>query len=267
MKRQLTGNKRFRAPVVPIDVEHKFEKTLAYMTEIIGTRILNQAIKKLDKRTVNKFADAQIGNYAKVFLGLAKKAKSKLLNQFSNERINKLIAEIYGKIDKANSKSFYSSIETKLGVSQQELLSTEGLREQINALKLESQQWLEKHRNDAIADYVNNALRNMTLGEGLDALINSHKSKMNEKKNQSKFVARQQLSTYNSLSTKLRADNVGIDSATWVTARDIRVRQSHIDRNGKEFKLDKGLYSSIDKKHILPGIDYGCRCDYDLIIP
>ena len=83
----------------------------------------------------------------------------------------------------------------------------------------------------------------------------------------SKFVARNQVANFNSLSNKLRYQNLGITEAVWVTARDERVRPSHVDREGKTFELDEGLYSSVDGKTLMPGMDYNCRCVFRPIIP
>jgi SPP1 gp7 family putative phage head morphogenesis protein len=88
-----------------------------------------------------------------------------------------------------------------------------------------------------------------------------------QRKGHAKMIARTQISTINSLTSKIRAQNLGITKAIWVSARDERTRASHASRDGKEFELSEGLYDSIDGKTLLPGIDFQCRCDYILKIP
>jgi uncharacterized protein with gpF-like domain len=51
-----------------------------------------------------------------------------------------------------------------------------------------------------------------------------------------------------------------VKRAVWDTAGDESVRASHIGRDGEEFDLAEGLYSSMDGKWLLPGVDYNCRC-------
>jgi SPP1 gp7 family putative phage head morphogenesis protein len=267
MKREITGRGRVKSPPVQRVLENRMAKTMGYMIEQIGQRVENQSIKKLNKSTVKKFEDKQSGNYANVFLGLSKEVRAKIKAQFSDDRIEAFIDEILMEADKANAGSIYSTIEQKIGISKKELMATEGLTFQLNALRTESKLWLVEQRDDAINYFVNTALRNMATGESLESIIEKHHANTKNRKDHAKFVARQQMSTYNSLATKLRADNLGIKQAKWVTARDNRVRQSHIDRNGETFDLSSGLFSWTDGKHLLPGIDFGCRCGYDLIIP
>ena len=88
-----------------------------------------------------------------------------------------------------------------------------------------------------------------------------------KRKNHAKFTARNQIGNFNSLTTKIRAQNLGITQAIWRTSRDERVRPCHKVRDGKAFDLATGLYSSCDGLSLLPGVDFQCRCDYELVIP
>ena len=64
---------------------------------------------------------------------------------------------------------------------------------------------------------------------------------------------------------KNRGLELGAKKGVWQTAEDEKVRPSHNDRNGKEFDLKEGLYSSLDGKKLLPGEDYQCRCTFFLV--
>ena len=107
----------------------------------------------------------------------------------------------------------------------------------------------------------------MAEGESLESILSKFDGMIEKRKGHAKMVARTQITTFNSLTTKARAKNLGIDTAVWLTSEDERVRPAHAARNGKEFTLSDGLHSSIDGKTLLPGVDYQCRCDYRLIIP
>jgi len=115
--------------------------------------------------------------------------------------------------------------------------------------------------------YTANSLRAMTQGSSLAEIMEQFDGLVEKRKNHAKFTARNQIANFNSITTKLRAQNLGITRARWITSHDERVRPCHDVRNGKEFDLDKGLYSSCDGEWLLPGVDYQCRCDYELIIP
>ena len=241
---------------------------MAYMIEQIAQRYRTQAIGALNQADVGKFSDAaKPGNYATVWLRLAKQVGRKLLRQFDDKRLERVVRRILEQTNRTNSQAIYAAIEKKIGISAKELLASEGLQTQLNALILETTQWAAKLRDDTLEHFTATTLRAMVLGESLEDIQSRFEEEVGKRKDHAKFVARTQIANYNSLATKIRAQNLGIERAVWVTAQDERVRTCHIARNGKEFDLAEGLYSSCDGKTILPGVDYQCRCTYDLIIP
>lgn len=269
MKRQIQTDKPslIKSPNSPKSQEREFEQLTAYMIEQISQRFRTQVFGELNKSTVDKFADAQIGNYASIYLKIAAKVRRKLIRQFDDKRIEKLVKQILAKVDKRNRGELYAKVEKQIGISTTELTATEGLMADMNALNLETAQWVKKLRDETLELYTNNSLHAMTTGASLSDILEQFDGMVEKRKNHAKFTARNQIGNFNSIATKLRAQNLGIEKARWVTSKDERVRESHKDRHGKEFDLAEGLYSSIDKKHLLPGVDYQCRCDYELIIP
>lgn len=224
-------------------------------------------IKIKDVLAAYKFADAQSGNYANVFLKLAGKVSRMIMRQFDDKRLEEMVAGILDKVDNRSRDEFYSRIENAIGISSKELAATEGMKATTNALKLETIEWVKKLRDQTLEEYTANTLRAMTLGNGLEGILDQYDGLVEKRKNHAKMVARTQINTYNSISTKIRAQNLGITQAVWIASMDERTRPSHAERDGKIFDLDKGLYSSIDGKDLLPGVDYNCRCTMRLIIP
>lgn len=247
--------------------ERELADVMVYMIEQISKRFKNTAITGLQVKTVEKFADSQAGNYASVFLKLAAKTQRQILAQFDNDRIDAMVFGLLDKVDDRSKESFYAEIEKSVGISSKELAATEGLKATTNALKLETAQWVKKLRDETLEEYTSNTLRAMTLGNGLDGILDQYDGLVEKRKGHAKFTARNQINNYNAISTKIRAQNLGITEAVWVIADRERVRPSHEDRDGKTFKLEEGLYSSIDGKHLLPGTDYQCRCTTRFIIP
>lgn len=213
------------------------------------------------------FEDAQTGNFAAILLRLAKGAKRSLLKQFSNDRIEAISQQVLAKLDKRAKKEFYERVASKTGINVQDLMAKEGLKATTNALMLETAQWIQTLRDDTFQKFTNNTLFGMSQGESLDTILKQFDDIVIERKNHAKFLARNQVQNYNSITTKIRAQNLGITKAVWETADDDRVRPSHADREGKEFDLAKGLYSSIDGLHLIPGTDYNCRCTAVYVIP
>jgi len=73
----------------PMTLEMKMRKFNRYMVREIRKRFENQVLNKLQVKTLEKFEDAQIGNYAVVYDKLSKAFTKKINKQFSSDRINK----------------------------------------------------------------------------------------------------------------------------------------------------------------------------------
>jgi SPP1 gp7 family putative phage head morphogenesis protein len=177
-----------------------------------------------------------------------------------------MVAGTLTKADKYNKQQIYAPIAEALGVDTKALIARDGMTPQINALILESTQWANKLRDDTLEFFTAGVLRQMALGKSLDQITKEFTGEVKSRKNHAKFIARQQVSTFNAMATKIRHQKIGIEKGIWITGRDERVRESHKDRDGDEFDLSVGLYSSIDKKTLFPGIDYNCRCTYRAVI-
>ena len=246
--------------------EKEFERLMRAMVEGLSSQWKKGVLLSLNDETVEQFSDAK-RNYAATLLSLNESVRKKLLKRFSNKALRKAIQKVLSKVNSRNAKQFYSRIEDAIGISSKELMSTEGLSAQIDALELETVQWAKKLRDETLEMYVSNSLRTMAQGGSLEDVLENFNGMQEKRKNHAKTVARTQISTFNSLVGKARAQNLGLKKAKWVTSHDERVRRCHQVRDGKEFDLDKGLYSSCDGKYLLPGVDYNCRCTYEYVIP
>lgn len=269
MKRQITAAKPtpIKAPKSPRGIENELADMIEFMIAQMAQRFQNQVLGGLHVSTVDKFADAQTGNFASVLLRLSKAAGKSLLKQFSNDRIDTITQKALGKLDKKSKEEFYKRVAAKTGINVTDLIAKEGMKSTTNALVAETSQWIKTLRDDTFQKFTNNTLFAMSQGESLDTIVSQFDDVVAERKNHAKFLARNQVQNYNSITTKIRAQNLGITKAIWETAGDERVRPSHEDREGKEFDLAEGLYSSIDGLYLLPGTDYNCRCTYTMIIP
>lgn len=259
--------KTIKQPKYQKAAEREFSEAMQYMIEIMSKRFANQAIKALNASTVEKFEDAQVGNYANIFLGLANKVKKKMLKQFNNDRLDELAAKILNSTNKKAASQLYAQVENTIGIPSTQLLANEGMRFQTNALILETAQWAKKLRDETLEMYTANTLRAMTLGTSLEEIMKEFSGMEEKRLNHAKFTARNQIANFNAVTSKIRTQKLGITRAIWRTSRDERVRPCHQARDGKEFNLDEGLYSSCDGKTLIPGVDFQCRCIAEYIIP
>lgn len=230
-----------------------------YKTERISAEVMLSQLQPDDH--VIGFTDAkQLGNYAKRFLTLTNGVKRKILKQFDNKRITAMVADKLRKVDRRQQQQLYNAVERAIGIDTKRLMRRDGMSEQINALIAETSMWVQKLRDETLEAFTTNSMFAMTQGQGLDDLLKQFSDIKEQRKGHAKFLARNQVQNFNSVTSKVRAQKLGIKKAIWDTANDESVRPSHSDRDGKEFDLSEGLYSSIDGKYLIPGVDYNCRC-------
>ena len=279
MKREVTSPKgaTIKAPEPPKSEIRQFGNAIEYTVDQMAQRWRTQIFKELNKDTIAKFSDAkQSGNFAKVFLTMAARVQRKLLKQFDAKRLDKMVNKYTGKVNRRNQAEFYRRVSTAVGISREELEATEGLTFQINAYQAETQQWVKKMRDDTLQMWTSNTLRLMAEGKGLPEILSQFDGMVEQRKGHAKMVARTQIATFNSLTTKARAQNLGITKAVWQTAMDERVRgnpsgkypnarPSHFALNGVEFDLAKG--APANGQFLLPGTAPNCRCTYMMVIP
>lgn len=268
MKRLIKTSKRTRikTPKAARQFERQFAAEMESMIVAMGRIYKNQAIKGMNATTVKKFADAQTGNFSSVFIKLSNATKRKLLKRFNNSRLEAIAAKYLLASDENSKRRLYAMIESKVGISAKELAATEGMQSFRNAMIKETAVWIQKTRDETLDFFTSNTLRAMTLGQDITTITDNFDSLVETRKGQARFVAQNQVNNFNSIMTKTRAQELGIQKARWITEQDDLVRGSHADRDGKVFDLAKGLYSSVDGQWLLPQVDYNCRCDYELIL-
>lgn len=259
--------KKVRMPHYPKGIEKELSSLVTFMIERISSKFKNQVLLGMHKSTINKFEDKkQVGNYANVFSKLVKSFEKKVFKQFSKKNIDNFVKTKLNKADSFNKKRVYGSLESLFGIDANQLIKEESMSPTINALISSTSEWVERLRDETLQDFSAASLRQMTLGRTVDELIDNLNEMEGKKKNAAKFVARNQISNFNGLLTKLRYQKVGIEKAIWITSNDEKVRTCHRRRDGKEFDLNKGCFSSCDNKFLYPGTDYNCRCVMNAVI-
>lgn len=267
--REVTAHKEttIPAPKVPKGQGRELSALTEHIVREISQMFRREVLESMSKGAVATFADAAPVNFGAEYARQVRVVQRRLSKRLGDAKIRGLIDKILRKADGNARRALYAQVEKAVGLSTKELTATEGLSAIIDSYIAETTQWVIKLRDDTLSEYTANTLRAMSLGQSLEDVMKQYKGLEEKRKNHAKFTARNQIANFNSLTTKVRAQNLGITEAIWRTARDETVRDSHKDRNGKRFDLGKGLYSALDGKWLLPGVDFQCRCDYELIIP
>ena len=244
--------------------EAELDNFLSFMSQEVGNRYKNQVLNKMNVSTVNKFQDAQTGNFGVVFNALSKVAIKMLLKQFSNKRIEKYIKALYSRVNAANQKDIYKAIQGDIGINILDIIKTDGLNSFVNANSLKTLLQIQATRDKAIEDMSTNLLRLMVSGQSLDTLYEEVENVTGKNKTKSTLVARQELTVFNSQLNKKRALNLGFNQRKWNAvggaSGSIRTRKCHTARDGKFYPVDGKLYSSCDGKSLEVGEEINCRC-------
>ena len=76
MKRQISlpESKELKATPFPKGYQRQFEKLMQDMTRAMVQQYKNETFKQLNKGTIEKFEDAQVGNWAVIFNTLSIRA-------------------------------------------------------------------------------------------------------------------------------------------------------------------------------------------------
>ncbi len=75
-----------------------------------------------------------------------------------------------------------------------------------------------------------------------------------------KLIARDQVSKFNSKLSELRQIEAGVTHYIWSTSTDERVRELHQELNGKKFSWDDPPRSGTNGERLHPGYPINCRC-------
>tara|TARA_R110000764_G_scaffold226390_1_gene316155 strand:- start:50 stop:898 length:849 start_codon:yes stop_codon:yes gene_type:complete len=270
-KIQRTKNKtknqvEFTSIQTPKYLENEMSKFNSFMVKSMRKRFETKVLKAMSKNTIDKFQDAQVGNYAVVFNELFKEFTKSIDRQFSGDRIDLFVKKLFNQADSYNQARFYGNVSNTMGVDMEAILKTDGLNSFKNAKSIQSVDMLNKLKADTITAYKTNVLRRMSAGDSLADLYQEVKKQTGMRLNSGDLIARNELKNFNAELANKRAKNNGITKGVWVTAQDERVRDSHAKFNGKEFDIDKGLYNSTTKQWIKPSEEINCRCTTRYIV-
>ncbi len=257
---KLTSNK------TPVGLEKQLRKLLRFMMRETRSRFENQVLNAMTQETVNKFQDAQKGNFGVIFNELTKKFETSVDKQFSNKRLDTFIKKLYKNTNNMNKKVFDRSVNNTLGIDLEKILKSDGLGDFVAASSLQTSSQLQLVRDETIKSMKQNVFRMMNEGATLNELFAQVKDISGKALKRSDLNARNELKNFNSVLSVKRATNVGITRGIWRTAKDERVRECHMAREGIEYDIEKGLFSSCDGKTIRAGEEINCRCTFEAVV-
>jgi len=114
-----------------------------------------------------------------------------------------------------------------------------------------------------ISDYTRQALIDGTnVKDTTSAIFDIMSERTEVSDSRARLIARDQVSKLNGQLNRERQENIGVEGYIWSTVGDERVRDTHIDNDGKYFTWDN---PPAETGH--PGEDYQCRCWAEPVLP
>ena len=261
---------RLPQPKNPDRLEEELHKMLNGMAAAIRKRFENQVLKKLTKADIKKFHDGYIemkdATYSATFKKLVANFEKSIKKQFSEARIKRYISKLYKKTHGYNTRTSYRTIDDKFAVDIASVLKTDGLNTFVTAKTLETTGQIIKTKTEMMEGMSQNAIRLMNAGKSLTTLYEEVAIQNKKNLGKSELVARNVLKAFNTQLSKKRAENLGAKKAIWRTAGGSKVRECHRVRDGKEYEIGVGLYSSCDGLTLEVGESVNCRCVAEYII-
>lgn len=178
------------------------------------------------------------------------------------ERISSQMIE---RVNSVNSRKMTNKVNNAIGVDLENVIKSENLSEFIELQSLKNANLIKSVPTESVEDIRRIVLNG--LGEGMRAEEikkqisgNYPSSVFNKMNNRIATIARTETAKLNSQITNKRLENLGVKRAVWDATGDSRTRECHAKRDGKEYVISEGLYSSCDGKTIQPAQEINCRC-------
>ena len=250
----------------PTKLENELKQFNLFMTRTIRSRFENMVLKKLTKTDIKKFSDTLIidASYITTYNKLFKEFEKSISKQFTSTRIKEYIKKLYSRTNNYNKLNF-SKINTNNVIDLEKILKEESAF--LSAKIIETSNMVEDLKLDMLKYLNNDTVRDMNSGKTLTELYARVRLQAKRNNNRAELIARNELKNLNSQLSDKRAISAGATKAIWRTVGDEKTRPCHAKRDGMEYDITKGLYSSCDGKTLKPGIDeVNCRCYADYIV-
>lgn len=272
-RKELLGRRGLKkqAPIItyPKVIEKKYQFELINFVNVIA--------KEIDMRLIESLN--QIDNQRKIELNLDSWVDSvddimESLKVWGMAKASEMLAVVTLKASQIgdwNTKQFKQSIKTVVGVDP--ISKNQGYQTLIQSWSKENSRLITSIQSNLLDDVAGVTQRGMSAGKSINDISKEIKDRYGVTKSRARTIARTEVGKLNGNLTKVRNQELGIKTYTWVTANDgERVRPSHRELhnllcswsddticsrdNGKTWIKRKSIGAFVGK----PGDDINCRC-------
>lgn len=161
--------------------------------------------------------------------------------------------EIGYDVNTVNSREWGKQLKAGLGVDV--FRREEYIPSTVNSFVKENVSLITKMENDLLAQVDEIVQRSVRQGDTAPRIARQIEERIGVSKSRAKLIARDQTGKLNGQLTRLRQEDIGVESYVWRSSDDERVRSTHASKDDRKFQWDQPPSGT---GH--PGQDYQCRC-------
>jgi SPP1 gp7 family putative phage head morphogenesis protein len=272
-RKELLGRRGLKkqAPIMtyPKVIEKKYQVELINFVNVIAKEINLRLIDNLEQIERQKNIELNLDSWVDSVDDIMESLKV-----WGMAKASEMLAVITLKASQIgdwNTKQFKQSIKTVVGVDP--ISKNQGYQTLIQSWSKENSRLITSIQANLLDDVAGVTQRGMSAGKSINDISKEIKDRFGVTKSRARTIARTETAKLNSNLTKVRNQELGIKTYTWVTANDgERVRPSHRELhnllcswsddticsrdNGKTWIKRKSIGAFVGK----PGDDINCRC-------
>lgn len=158
---------------------------------------------------------------------------------------------------KRHSESFMATAKRALGIDLTAVVLQEDLADYLQAASARNATLIKSLGDDVLKRVEQTVYANSIAGNSVTTLRKSLQEQFGIVDRRAKLIARDQTSKLNSDLNRIRQEQAGVTSYSWMTAHDERVRPLHRSLDGKTYKWGEATGA---EQGLPPGQPVNCRC-------
>ncbi|TBZ81407.1 minor capsid protein [Rhizobium leguminosarum] len=158
---------------------------------------------------------------------------------------------------KRHSDTFMATAKRALGIDLKAVVTQEDLADYLQAATARNASLIKSLGDDVLKRVEQTVYANSIAGNSVTTLRKALQEQFGIVDRRAKLIARDQTAKLNSDLNKIRQEQAGITSYSWMTAHDERVRPLHRSLDGKTYKWGEATGA---EQGLPPGQPINCRC-------
>lgn len=156
-----------------------------------------------------------------------------------------------------HTETFVRNAKRAFGIDLSAVVRQEDLEEYLQQAVGRSASLITGLADDVIKRIEQTIYSNSIAGNSVATLRKALQEDFGFGNRRAQLIARDQVSTFNSDLNRVRQEQAGVTSYTWLTSRDERVRERHRRLEGKVYKWGEATGA---ENGLAPGQPINCRC-------